>query len=301
MPLKFAALSLLLLVGCERTVYVARGPEAGVADPCAGAPTEWLFCAAFEEGDFASWDDLDGNPSSTNQLLADPGPGGHAGNHVARLIPLAGIGGADLVAELPPASGPVWVRWFAWWEPGFDLTVVNRGAGLHAGDRGLLGVSGSRPSGADRFDALVGTSNDTGAIEITTYYAGMYQEDCTGTSTSCSRDRLPCAHGLPYCSHPEDLPHAEIVPATGRWTCVELLVDPGTPTPDPTGASGRMDVWIDGVEVGPFENRWMRSTDALVPTVLWMSLYYSSADHPDVGMRIDDVAVSTSRIGCTPL
>src|SRR5688572_30101945 len=78
----------LLLAACEPIVFIARNPEGGAAnDPCADAPAEWYFCSGFEEGDLASvWDDFDGHPSATDQLLEDPGPHGASGNHVARLL-----------------------------------------------------------------------------------------------------------------------------------------------------------------------------------------------------------------------
>jgi hypothetical protein len=286
----------LMLAACEPIVFIARNPEGGATDdPCADAPAEWYFCSGFEEGDLAvAWDDFDGNPPATNQLLEDPGPHGASGNHVARLLPPPGAFiGADLVAELPTTSGPVWARWYAYWEPGFDLSIPNRGAGLHAGERELLGLSDVRPNGADRFDVLLG-SNANGAAELSAYYAGMYQ-DCG--AESCGTDHLPCTSGDIFCTRAGDTAPAPVPLATGRWICVELLVDPGDPTPSEEGADGVVDAWIDGVEVGPFPSRWMRASPSLAPSVLWMSVFLD-AEHPEVGLRLDDVVVSRERVGC---
>lgn len=283
-----------LLVGCVDDVVIARVGETGV-DPCDDAPSSWLLCSGFEEGDLSRWDDADGNPAETNQLVADPGPRSRVGNHVARLSPRPGRGGADLVSELPPTTGAVWVRWHVLYEDGFDFTASSRGTGLHAGDRALLGVSGDRPTGADRFDALFQTS-ETGAAEITTYSVGMYQ-DCVSPVGGCYSDHLPCTAGDVFCTRPEDRSSRAVVPTTGRWTCVELLVDPGAATPTAEGADGVLDAWVDGDELGPFTERWLRTDEALVPTVLWLNVFFDG-EHTDAGMLIDDVVVATERVGC---
>ena len=78
---------------------VAGDTKAGELDECADAPPEWIFCSCFEEGNLDIWDDYDGNPAETNQLVTDPGPLDQASNHVMRLWIPPGRGTA------PPAAG----------------------------------------------------------------------------------------------------------------------------------------------------------------------------------------------------
>ena len=295
---RFVCVSLLMHSGCARELVVARELDVGIGgdaprfDPCAPASPDWLLCSGFEEGSLARWVDLDGNPASTNQLLADPGPHARAGNHVARLSPLPGAdSGADLVAELPPTEGPIWARWYAYAEPGFDFTVGQRGAGFHGGARSLLGSAGSRPNGSDWYTVLFTTDN-TGQHILSSYYPGMTQ-DCA-PPVYCNGDRLPCV----TCDLPADQPQrARTLAIAGRWTCIEMMIDPGAPTPTAAAATGTMNAWVDGNELGPFTDRWFRSDAALLPTWLWLNLYFRD-EHSDAGMRIDDVLIATRRIGC---
>ena len=83
-----------------------------------------------------------------------------------------------------------------------------------------------------------------------------------------------------------------------RWYCLEVMLDGGTPTPTQTGASGAQSFWVDGVEYGPWTDLWHRTTaTGMNVNLLSLSMYYHST-HADVGVRYDDVVVSTSRIGC---
>ena len=70
-----------------------------------------------------------------------------------------------------------------------------------------------------------------------------------------------------------------------------------TPTSTSAGANGQLDFWIDGTEYGPWSNRWFRTTSALAVDIMWLNLYADAA-HPDMGIRQDNLVVSTQRIGC---
>lgn len=271
---------------------------ASAQTECADAPAAWVFCTGFEEGDFGLWDDWDGNPSPTNTLVADPGPFNLPGNHVTRLFVPPGRGNADLTKVLPGSYDVLYARWYVKWEAGFDFTTLQHGSGLHAGDRNLLGRSDYRPDGTDWFSAWIEPGYGTGRFNAYTYYPGMYM-NCVDPEGSCWGDDFPCTQdeGQIFCTTAS---HRETVmpPAmqADRWYCVEMMLDGGAPTAGTAGARGILNYWIDGLEIGPWDDLWLRSTDQLRVGILWLDIFFQG-DHGTAGVLFDDVVVSTLPIG----
>ena len=83
-----------------------------------------------------------------------------------------------------------------------------------------------------------------------------------------------------------------------QWYCYEQMVDMGAASTDGTGATGRLTQWIDGNVMGDNANLWLRTTTNLKLQNLWLSLYHHDGTHSTVGELIDNVVVSTQRIGC---
>lgn len=277
-------------------------PTAGDPLPvheCDAPDPAWVFCSDFEEGDKSVWDDYDGNPDETNALVEDPGPFGQAGNHAMQFRVPPGRGGADLVKELPGDADRLYARWYIQWEPGFDFDAPNHGGGLHAGSRDWLGHSDTRPSGDDWYTAWIDYDVDRHVSFVYSYYAGMYM-DCVDPQGACWGDHFPCMidEGEGYCTNPA---HREtVVPPeleTGRWYCIELALDGGAPAAGPEGGGGEIDFWVDGLEIGPWTDLWLRSTPELRPNVLWLNLFHHG-EHAMAGIRYDHVVVSRERIGC---
>ena len=262
-------------------------------DECSAKPPEWVFCSGFEEGNKSSWDDYDGNPDSTNLLMPDPGPFNLADNHVMRLRAPLGPGGADLVKVLPGSYDRVYARWYIKYEPGFDFTAGNHGGGLHAGDRNLLGRSGYRPDGTNWFSAAI--QHDR--FYAYTYYRGMYQ-DCADPNGSCWGDSFPCVYdsGQSYCKKPQ---HRGAAPSlvADRWYCAEMMMDAGTPVTSDSLANGTLALWIDEQIVGSWNDLWLRTTPNLKLTTLWLNLFHGG-NHSVEGVLLDNVVVSTQRVGC---
>jgi len=261
---------------------------------CQGPST--VFCTGFEEGNFNLWDDYDGNPSPWNLLVQNPGPLNYASNHASRMRVPSGRGQTDLTKILPGTYDRLYARWYQMWEPGYDFNARNHGGGLHAGDRSLLGHSDFRPTGTDWFSGWV--EPDDGRLNIYTYYRGMYQ-DCANPNGSCWGDRFPCMYSnLNYCEKPQHRP--TIMPPlleTGRWYCIEMMIDAGTPTSSEAGANGQMNLWIDNVEYGPWTDLWFRTTSALKLNIFWLNIFHHEA-HSVEGIMQDNAVVSTQRIGC---
>jgi hypothetical protein len=201
------------------------------ADACADTVvcSTGVFCSGFEEGNKSVWDDGDGNPDSTNLLMVDPGPCGSAGNHVMRLRLPPGRGTVDIVKNLP-ASDRLYARWYMKYEPGYNLNAHIHGSGLFAGNRGLLGHSGDKPTGSDWFTSWIqyDESSSNHPFYAYTYYAGMYQ-DCPSQG-SCFGDSFPCIYdsGGNYCTKAADRPSAAapVIPTVvNQWYCVEQMMD----------------------------------------------------------------------------
>lgn len=268
-------------------------------DECESPEPEWIFCSGFEEGNKDIWDDYDGNPDQNNLLLEDSGPFGNTGNHVMRLRVDPGRGGSDLVKVLPSDHDRLYARWYIRYEPGFDFDAPNHGGGLFAGSRDLLGQSGNQPSGDDWYTGWVDYDSSLHVPFIYSYYPGMYM-DCTDPQGSCWGDHFPCMvdDGQTYCTNPA---HQETtMPPTlqaGQWYCVELMLDGGAPTPSAAGASGALNLSVDGVPYGPWEGLWMRSAAELKINILWLSLFHHD-EHSVEGVFYDHVVVSTAPIGC---
>ncbi len=296
------------LPGDGGTADAGTPPDAGggqsdggtpPVDECAAPGADWIFCSSFEEGNKAIWDDYDGNPDTQNQLMADPGPFALAANHVIRLRVPPGRGASDLIKVLPSQPDKVYARWYVKWEAGFDFTVGNHGSGLHAGDRSFLGHSDFLPNGDDWFSSWVEPHPTSYGIvqDAYTYYRGMYQ-DCADPMGACWGDTFPCMSGATYCTNPAHLPKG--TPPTGvadRWTCLEMMLDSGTPVSSAAAADGVLDFWQDGYEFGPWDKLWLRTSASVKPSILYLNLFHH-ADHSVAGLLIDNVVVSTSRIGC---
>lgn len=274
-----------------KEALAAPGPESA----CSATTT--VFCTGFEEGNFSLWDDYDGNPAPWNLNVLDPGPLNIADNHATRMRVPDGRGGTDLTKVLPKQYDKLYVRYYQKWEPGYDFTARNHGGGLHAGDRNLMGHSDYRPTGADWFSAWLEPQD--GRLNLYVYYRGMYQ-DCTDPNGSCWGDHFPCFldEGSSYCTKAA---HRErIMPPlleSGKWYCVEYMLDAGTPVTRDADANGSLDLWIDGVEYGPFNNLWFRTTPDLKLTIMSLGIFHH-AEHSVEGVMFDNLVVSTQRVGC---
>lgn len=270
-------------------------------DECRNMKSGWIFCSSFEEGNKEIWDDYDGNPDETNQLITDAGPFVLNDNHVMRLISeTSGRGGADLVKVLPESYDQLYFRWYMKWEDGYDFNAQNHvGVGLHAGDRNLLGRSDFRPDGTNWFSSFLEATTDTHTLNAYTYYRGMYM-DCGDPNGQCWGDYFPCEidEGQNYCTKAE---HRDIVPQeslqTDRWYCLEMKVNSGTPVSNEVNANGQLNFWIDGKQIGPWSNLWFRTTGDLKLNILWINLFFHG-DHAPAGVLYDNVVVSTNKIGC---
>ena len=272
-------------------------------DECALPRPEWIHCDGFEGGDLTRWDADTQAVGESRLLVATAGPSGQSGNHALRLRVPAGRGGSGINKTFTPAEYDIlYARWYVQFEPGFNLAAKNHGHGLHAGDRWSKGIAGIRPSGDDYFtmnvDYLPATATAPARHYIYTYYRGMYM-DCADPNGSCWGDNFPCMISSNYCTRPEHKPTVW-PPAieTGRWYCIELMVNAGTPAASQASADGVLNLWIDGVEIGAWASLWFRTTATVKLNHFWLGLFHHDDTHSVEGQLFDHVVVSPTRIGC---
>lgn len=268
---------------------------------CANPPGGTIFCEDFEgvnpKGNF---DDYDGNRDTENQVVTQPGAAGDASNKVIRFRVPAGQGGvSDLIKVLPSTHDKLYARWYLYYETGFNFGAPNHGSGLAAGDRNFVGTSGNRPNGSDFAGFYMQYQENTTKPYAYSYYRGMYQ-DCS-TQGSCYGDSLPCVYdtGGSYCTKMQHRPTGPLPTfRTGQWYCVEEMVDMGVPNSTGVSPNGRLTLWLDTQLLGDYQDLWIRTTAALKIQNLWLSLFHHDGTHSNVGVLIDNVIVSTQRIGC---
>ena len=283
---------------------------------CQDPHVDWIFCSGFEEESLQAkmdvWDDGDNFDPLVNSWIEDGGPFNLAGNYVHQLRvrldqgdPL-GRGTADLVKYLPSHHDKLFARWYVQWENGYDMNARNHGSGLHGGDQYMLGVSGHIPDGSNYNYFASWVEMDTSMHRLYTYnyYPGQYQYDGQPDGSRWA-DALPCYYNDAICERAEhrDENFTSLPPVmeTGRWYCVELMLDAGTPVSSEEQADGSQQLWVDGIATDRIEKLWYRyphNGDQIKINTLWLSLFHHDGNHTEYGILIDNVVVSKSRIGC---
>ena len=92
--LQAATVALLSLLAPLQGLAAAQDTEI-----CSRPAT--AFCSAFEDGNLAAWNAVNGSPAPA--LVVDPGPFARPDNHVLRLY-VPGAGGASVIKTFPGAQ-----------------------------------------------------------------------------------------------------------------------------------------------------------------------------------------------------
>lgn len=201
-----------------------------------------------------------------------------------------------MVKVLPQGYDTLYARWYVQFEDGFNFNARNHGSGLHGGPRNNLGTSGNRPSG-NWFSSIIDYSTSSHQPVAYTYYRGMYQ-DCFNPNGSCFGDHFPGDSTGIYAAKPNH--QAKETPPTfesGKWYSIEMMIDAGTPVSSDSQADGILNYWIDGVEIGEFDQLWFRNTASAKIQTLWLSLFHHDGLHSVEGIMLDNVVMATERIG----
>lgn len=282
---------------------VAASPGGPVVRAeCANPPAGTVFCADFEEATDtarrAVWDDYDG--ALDISFLTDPGPSQDVTNTVSHFLSGGDNSSVDLIKVFPSTYDQMYLRYYLYLDAGYDFSWIGHGGGLTAGSRDNLGISGNRPSGADRAEFTL-EFDAAGHLHAYSYYRGMYQ-DCANPVGSCWGDSFPCLSGAGCAPH--HVKHSSVSwPAVspGQWYCVESMLDMGGTTAanlNGTDPNGRFQIWVDGAPLGDYEDLWLRTTAALGIQNLYMAWRAVPSGHGSIGQRYDNIVVSTQRVGC---
>jgi hypothetical protein len=284
------------------SVHTETSADPIVKNECLNPPAGTVFCEDFEGANpKANFDDYDGNAETENQVISDGGPSGDISNKVIRLrVPSGQSGGSDIFKVLSGSYDKLYARWYFKYEAGFNFSARNHGSGLAAGNRNFTGQSGIRPTGSDWAGFFMQYQENSAKPFVYSYYRGMYQ-DCTNPNGNCWGDSFPCIYdsGSYYCTRSQDRPTTTMPTiVAGKWYCYEQMIDMGVASDNGPGATGRITQWLDGVTIGDNTNLWLRTTSSLKIQNLWLSLYHHDSAHSVYGELIDNVVVSTQRIGC---
>lgn len=293
----------LLLILCPMLLLFSCSTQSDLEPEhlCDNMEEDWIFCDDFSNGDLSRWDHWVTPENPNRTVIEDPGPLELEGNHVVRIRVPEGRGGVGVNKTLPNVHDVMYVRQYMAYEEGFDFTARNHGGGISGGDRHAR-QAGHRPKGDDVFRAnieyLPATDTDPARTYIYSYYRGM-KMDCADPEGMCWGDHLPCMISDSYCDRVPELRVDTYPPPLEheRWYCVEMKIDAGTPVDSEDEADGVMNLWVDNLEIGPWEGRWLRTSPDVKPNHFHLGLFHH-AEHSVEGIKFDDVVVSTSRIGC---
>ena len=286
--------SLLLIAG------LLTAWQGACTASCRSEQGNYLFCDDFDDAQLNEWDRLPEGESRA--LLVAPGPGGNPqDNRVLQFRLPPGRGGIGLNKTFDRGYDKLYSRWYVYYEAGFDFRAKNHGHGFHAGKRWKKGVAGNRPEGDDYFtvqlEHIIAPSIRKPVHYLYAYYRGMSM-DCRDPRGKCWGDHFPCMLTWDgYCKPPvtreQDMgPVLE----TGKWYCVELMVDAGDAVQSREQANGEINFWVNGKSVGPWRGLWLRTDEQVKINHFWLGLFHHGK-HSEAGMRFDNVAVDTQRIG----
>lgn len=282
------------------SVYAGSAYMNDPAKSCQPMQPGWLFCEDFEYDNLSAWEPH--NPDGSLELLPAEDKLDQEGNTALRVRVPPGRGGKGLRKSFKMNDYKILhARWYVKYEPGFDFSARNHGHGFRAGNP-WSPAAGHRPKGDDyfsvRFEHMIEPEINQPINYLYVYYRGM-QMDCTNPDGACWGDHFPCMIDEDYYCTNEKYRETVLPPVLehDRWYCVELMADAGTPVDNREDADGRLDFRVDGRQIGPWEDLWLRTHTGVRLNSFWLGLFHHD-EHSKEGMMFDDVVISTRRIGC---
>lgn len=268
---------------------------------CEQSQSAWIFCDDFESNDLQLWDP--GLNPEYVRVIGGIAYDGRVNNRVLELRVKQGRGGSSLNKTFAQKQyRTLYARWYMKYEQGFDFTARNHGGGFFGGDRSKKGISGVRPKGDDRFqiqfEHLIEPHSGNPVNYIYAYYRGMTM-DCSDPEGRCWGDHFPCMIDEGYYCKIEEYKEKQRPPFlhTDRWYCMEIMLDAGSAVDSQDEANGRLNFWVDGIEIGPWNNIWFRTSESIGLNHFWLGLFHHE-EHSEQGILYDDVIISEERITC---
>ncbi|MCB0344320.1 MAG: hypothetical protein KDD66_04350 [Bdellovibrionales bacterium] len=257
---------------------------AAFADECTNWQTEhpaWLFCDDFESGSLGSWEDV------TDITIASGTGKKHNGTYSAQLFYPNGSEGAGWMWKkaLRPDNAnndAQYVRWWQRWEPGFEW---NNGP---SGDQKLFMLQALEPQSG---------WGQTASWKI---YVHLVGQEHSGQGVLLNEpyfDRFIWSGGSQWDGQWMGMQQNSTVYRyqTDKWECTEIEVVHNTPG----SSDGRVRVWLNDVLAMDRNNIKLRD-EAVSWNALQLNGWYGSPGVPKNQYSwVDQVVVSTERIGCS--
>jgi hypothetical protein len=223
-----------------------------------------VFADNFESGNLNRWDG--GYARDRAHFVHEPGDV-HSGTSALQWVLPKGDSGGNIAKWLQPGYDALYAR--VYWKLGEDWDVAAmHGWGISAAAPGINvpGDAGKRADGRNKFCAIL---------------------DSPHTNLSC------------YVYHPEqkglfgDHFKSGVTLEPGRWYCVELMQKANTPG----RRDGELALWLDGREVGRWQELRFRDVPELKLNKVFLTLYIHQNDRGENRCCYDDLVVATQYIG----
>src|SRR5690625_4359871 len=264
-----------------------------------------IFCEDWESGSWAQWKDYNAGDSLNNGGFR----GGLSCADGSCLLPYPGYNNSRAVAIKLPKDAPdgiypraafkekldpnetVYVRWRAYWSPGFNFNYQNT-KHLY-----LLSNASTNNGGAGtyRVGLFVRPPQQGGDATVAVPYIHLYKTQSEVASGSWQSQIGE--NDIRYFPNQSDAEDFRIV--GGKWYEIEMRI---TPNPQGQAFGGRVQYWINGKLLADYSDNVSvrKANDPNAFDGVWLSSYFGGggqAEHPEQYVLYDDIIVSRQRIG----
>lgn len=264
-------------------VVWANAVPSGECDNWQLRHSEWLFCDDFESGTLDEWEDVNGISVAENEDQA------HDGQYSAELRYRKGSTGAGWMwrKRLRPDSAATdaqYIRWWQKWQPGF--------AWASSDDQKLFMLDALEPQHGWGQTAswkiyvhLVGDARKNQGVSENELFLDGFMWDGTSQWSGQWQGLQQNRKIIRY--------------RTGAWECTEIELVHNLPG----DKNGSLRVWIN--EQLAAEHEELKFRDEVVSwNAIQLNAYYGNGGNGvpiDQASWVDQVVVSTERIGCTTM
>lgn len=264
-----------------------------------------LFCENWEDGDWNGWKDYNAGDSLNNGgfrgglSCADgscllPYPGYNNSRALAIKLPKDapdGIYPRAAFSEKPGPNETIYVRWRAYWSPGFNFNYQNTKHFY------LLSNASTNNGGAgtNRVGLFVRPPQMGGDATVAVPYIHVYKNQ-----TEVAPDSWQAKIGENDVRYFPNQPGSEDFRIVGgKWYEIEMRV---TPNPHGQAFGGRVQYWINGKLLADYSDNvsTRKANDGNGYDGIWASSYFGGggqANHPEQYVLYDDIIVSRQPIG----
>jgi hypothetical protein len=261
-----------------------------------------IFCEDWEDGDWDGW---------TNYNMGDSlNQGGYRGGPTSAkgdsLLPYPGYNNSRAVALKLPKDAPdaiypkggfndkvdpdetLYVRWRAYWSPGFHFNHQNT-------KHFYLLTDAASNGGTYRVGLFVHTPGKSGDPTVGVPYIHLYKNHI-----EIEPESWQSKIGESDIRHFPNQSGSENFRITGgKWYEIEMRV---TPNPQGQKFGGRLQFWIDGKLLADYSDNVSirKANDTDVFDGVWLSTYFGGggqSTHPEQYVIYDDIVVSREKIG----